>query len=237
MNKTVYLIGHGRVDQNKVCRLQSNTTVHWLAPLGDVTGGLSRAFLSGALDKDFGTSPPNSTVLEHYLCADVTMLNDRKIDTFFKRKVDDPHQCTNPYLLFTRQKVNVSLSSIASFLYGLSSTMQWHLYWTCCRGYIGVANPMKTSWLKDKVVREKRIGPPVTPQLTDQDHATFDCDFDSVMLIAKSDWETFSEEAKKGTVLAPLYSSLIDSFDADRASQRKGPVTTPTAHAQKAVFD
>ena len=66
MSHTVYLVGHGRVDP-KVPPLivPNNITLHWLAILGDVVGGLSQAFMNGRLTQEYGQTTTGQSVLEH----------------------------------------------------------------------------------------------------------------------------------------------------------------------------
>lgn len=211
MGKTVYLIGHGRVDPGKQCQLQPNTTMHWLAPLGDVTTGLSYAFLSGAMTNDVGTSTAASIVPEHYLCSDVHTVNDRKIKEFFERATPHPNASADPYLLMPRYKTNVSLSSILAFLNELSPSADWHVYWTCCRGYLGVANPTKTGWDRtaQASVQSVRVNPDVTPDLDDQGHTTEECGFKSVIMVAKSDFDTLKASSRQERFLGVAYSQKI----------------------------
>jgi hypothetical protein len=199
MSTVVYLIGHGRVDSKAApAVLPQNVTVHWLAPLGDTTAGLSHAFLSGRLNAEDSHSDPGSSVVQHYLCsehADVDPQNDLKIRNFFSRNIDHPHGSRDPYVLYPRAQVNVSLSSICSFLEKLSPTNDWHVYWTCCRGYVGQNNEFETRFRQGKVVRERRVNPPPTPALTAQGHRTIAVDFNTVVMVAKSDRQVIETHA------------------------------------------
>jgi hypothetical protein len=193
MSKTVYLIGHGRVSTTVPPAVLSNTiTMHWAGPLGDVTAGLSHKFLNGVLTIADSTSPPGSSIPQHYLCseaADIDSKTDLKIRDFFARNTPDPHGCPDPYVLYPRQQKNLSLSSILDFLLMLSPTSDWQVYWTCCRGYIGQKNPYTTRWDKaqNAVRRELRADPEKTPELTDQGHKTVEASFDTLRMIARSD--------------------------------------------------
>jgi hypothetical protein len=164
--------------------------MHWLAQLGDVTAGMSHAFLSGRLTAEHGQSAPGSSIFEHYLCsehADVDPQNDAKIKSFFSRAAAHPDGSQDPYVLYPRAKINVSLSSIFAFLTLLSPTIDWHVYWTCCRGYIGQHNPFEAKFTRGQVMRVARVDPPATPALTDQGHQTLDAGFETVVMVAKSD--------------------------------------------------
>jgi hypothetical protein len=196
MSTTVYLVGHGRVAANTPINLPSNITMHWLAPLGDVTGGLSRAFLSGVNTNEYGHDNPLSSIEEHYLCADQDWPTDGKIVDFLNRP-NHPHGSTDPYFLYTRPNIDMPLSSIFTFLKELSPTNDWHLYWTCCRGFIGVNNPYKSEWKNGAAVRTARVNPPkstaVGPTGPDK-HRLADAGFDTVVMIAKSDQNVIARE-------------------------------------------
>lgn len=208
MSKVVYLIGHGRVDASAPVIVPPTMTMHWLGHLGDVSNGISYAFLSGKLTAELGTSGPNSSIPEHYLCgerADVDDVTDTKIKNFFDRKTPHPMGSTNPYVLYPRGKTNVSLSSIFKFLEMLSPTQDWHLYWTCCRGYIGVRNPKTSTYVKssgtverlDRKPEEGKKGKmkiPKTPALSEQGHQTVKADFDTIRLVAQSDFSAIEEK-------------------------------------------
>ncbi|HEX8710427.1 MAG TPA: hypothetical protein VF730_01050 [Terracidiphilus sp.] len=212
MSKVVYLIGHGRVAANKPIVVPATMTMHWLGHLGDVSNGISYAFLLGQLTAELDPSLPSSSILEHYLCgerADEDPVTDTKIKNFFDRKSPHPLGSTNPYVLYPRGKTNVSLSSIFAFLEMLSPTEQWHLYWTCCRGYIGVRNPktstyVKKSGLVERLERKPEPGKhgklkiPKTPQLSEQEHQTVDAGFDTIRLVAQSDYSVVEEQIDEG---------------------------------------
>ncbi len=193
MSKTVYLIGHGRVSVTvPAAVLPPNITMHWAGPLGDVTAGLSHRFLNGVLTIPDSTSPPGSSVPQHYLCseaADIDSQTDLKIRNFFARQTPDPHGCPDPYVLYPRQQKNLALSSIFDFLLMLSPSSDWHVYWTCCRGYIGQKNPYATKWdrAQNGVIRELRTNPEKTPKLHKQGHETVEASFETLRMIARSD--------------------------------------------------
>lgn len=193
MSKTVYLIGHGRVDASaSPVYVTPNVTMHWLGPLGDVTSGMSYGFLNGSLTKVDSTDAGGSSIWQHYLCgehADQDDVVDTKIKNFFDKRSPDPHGCQDPWVLYPRGKTNVSLSSIFRFLNTLSPSSDWHLYWTCCRGFIGYKNPFTTRYDKKTniVERVKRTAPEITPALDDKDHTTTAASFQSVRIVASSD--------------------------------------------------
>ncbi|HEY4357209.1 MAG TPA: hypothetical protein VGN16_15775 [Acidobacteriaceae bacterium] len=192
MSKVVYLVGHGRVAANVVTIMPRRTTMHWLGHLGDVSNGISYAFLSGRLTAELGISGPGSEVNEHYLCgerADIDPVTDTKIKNFFDRNTPNPLGVADPYVLYPRGKINVSLTSIIEFLRMLSPMEEWHLYWTCCRGYIGQRNAMTSTYNRatNQVEQRLRHEPEPTPALNDQNHQTVNADFDNIRLIARSD--------------------------------------------------
>ena len=204
MSKAVYLIGHGRVDAVPVV-VPPTITMHWLGHLGDVSNGLSYAFLNGRLTAELPNSDPGTTIQQHYLCgerADQDSVTDTKIKNFFDRQTPHPLGCVDPYVLYPRGKTNVSLSSIFAFLEMLSPTEQWHLYWTCCRGYIGQRNPYTSKFDTGSVIRELRKDPDETPQLSAQGHVTVQADFQSIRLVAKSDHTVIQEQMNEG--LTPM---------------------------------
>lgn len=225
MGKTVYLIGHGRVHNTETCHLPGNVTMHWLVPLGDVTAGLSYAFLSGGLNKDYGASEPRSHIKEHYLCSDVHSVNDKKISDFFSRAGPHPHDSTDPYILMPRYKTNLSLSSISRFISSLSPSGDWHLYWTCCRGYLGVRNPYRSEWDKanQQCIRVQREDPEATPALDEQGHTTRECDFSSVIMVAKSDWNTLKPSNRTEQLLGVDYSKKIHRTEVSLFRSRHEP--------------
>jgi hypothetical protein len=192
--KTVYLIGHGRVDrvrERDKIQLPPKITMHWLAPLGDTTIGLSTAFMGGNLLQEEGSDPPGTSIFPHYLCADMNVKHDEKITAFFRRGAPDPQGCADPYVLYPRDKINLPLLSIFAFLKMLSpEEADWHVYWTCCRGFIGVANPTESVWEAGQKIRSRpRQNPPKTPALDNREekHKTLDADFKSIIMVAKSD--------------------------------------------------
>ena len=210
MKTTVYLIGHGRVDSAaSPVRVGPNVTMHWLGPLGDVTNGMSYAFLSGALTAVDSTDTSGSSIWEHYLCGeqgDVDDVVDTKIKNFFDKRSPDPHGCADPWVLYPRGKTNVSLSSIFSFLNMLSPSNDWNLYWTCCRGFIGQKNPYTTKFDKrtGTVTRNLRADPSVTPTLDNkkENHNNCAASFDSIRIVASSDrTEIRSEMGKQKGVM------------------------------------
>jgi len=177
--------------------------MHWLGHLGDVSNGISYAFLVGKLTAELGTSDPGSSILEHYLCgerADEDPVTDEKIKSFFDRKSPHPLGASDPYVLYPRGKTNVSLSSIFAFLEMMSPTQQWHLYWTCCRGYIGQLNPNTSKYIKatDEVKSIPRKEIERTPQLHEGDHKTVRADFDNIRLVAQSDQTAIEEKIEEG---------------------------------------
>lgn len=212
MSKVVYLIGHGRVDARTPVIVPPTMTMHWLGLLGDVSNGISYAFLSGTLTAELESSPPKSTILEHYLCgerADEDPVTDTKIKNFFDRKSAHPLGSKNPYVLYPRGKTNVSLSSIFAFLEMLSPTEEWHLYWTCCRGYIGERNPKTSTYVKksgmvESLDRKPERGKkgnlriPKTPALHKQEHQTVEAGFGTVRLVAQSDHTVIEDQIDEG---------------------------------------
>ena len=155
MSKTVYLLGHGRVNtQAPPVRLPQGIFVHWLGPIGEVGQGLSFGVLSGALTPDnehSGSSPSSAPIPEHYLCGereDVDPMLDVKIKNFFDRKTPHPNGDGGVYVLYPRGKTDVSLSSIFTFLRSLDPSSDWHIYWTCCRSIIGRMNPIAAKFDK-----------------------------------------------------------------------------------------
>jgi hypothetical protein len=194
MSKGVYLIGHGRVDPGTPVIVPPTMTVHWLGHLGDVSNGLSYSFLNGSLTTELGTSGPGSSFPMHYLCGERDEQDDvvdTKIKNFFARPTPYPGGSQDPYVLYAKCKTNVSIQSIFSFLEMLSPTQEWHLYWTCCRGYLGQKNPYTSKFDKASgtVVRTLRIDPEATPLLDNkkENHLNTDAGFHSVRLVAKSD--------------------------------------------------
>jgi hypothetical protein len=205
MSKVVYLVGHGRVSANVVTIMPMRMTMHWLGHLGDVSNGISYAFLLGTLNDEINNSGPRTEINEHHLCgeaADIDTVTDAKIKNFFDRKTPHPLGDTDPYVLYPRGKTNVSLSSIFRFLKALDSTEEWHLYWTCCRGYIGQKNPMTSMFNKStlRVEQKLRVNPAETPQLRDQDHQIVNADFNNIRMIARSDRSRIDQETVRGMV-------------------------------------
>jgi hypothetical protein len=202
MSTTVYLIGHGRVNaEDSPIYVTPNVTMHWLGRLGDVTAGMSYAFLSGTLTQVDSSDAGGSSIWQHYLCGeqgDVDDVVDTKIKNFFDRRSPDPHGCPDPWVLYPRGKTNVSLSSIFRFLNMLSPSNDWHLYWTCCRGFVGYKNPYTTKFVKatGTVTRQRRTDPKVTPRLdnTKEKHAICSASFDSVRIVASSDKTAIGSE-------------------------------------------
>jgi hypothetical protein len=206
MSQAVYLMGHGRVDAETPVIIPEKITMHWLGYLGDVSNGISYAFLNGSLTEELPNSGPGSAILQHYLCgerADVDPVTDTKIKNFFDRQTPHPFGCEDPYVIYPRGKTNVSVSSIFAFLQKFGTYTEWHLYWTCCRGYIGQYNPYTSKFDKEKaaVVRELRKEPEKTPELGDQGHKTVDADFETIRIMAKSDKKVIRDKMKED----PLY--------------------------------
>src|ERR1700677_2450215 len=194
MSKGVYLIGHGRVDPGTPVIVPPTMTVHWLGHLGDVSNGLSYAFLNGTLTAELGTSDPGSSFPMHYLCGERDKQDDvvdTKIKNFFGRPTPFPGGSHDPYVLYARCTTNGSIKSIFSFLEMLSPTQEWHLYWTCCRGYLGQKTPYTSKFDKASgaVVRAPRTDPDPTPLLDNktENHLNTDAGFQSVRMVAKSD--------------------------------------------------
>ncbi|WP_058185450.1 hypothetical protein [Terracidiphilus gabretensis] len=238
MSKVVYLIGHGRVSNNKSIEVPDRMTMHWLGHLGDVSNGLSYAFLAGELTAELNASVPKDQIPEHFLCgerADIDPVVDTKIKAFFDRQTAHPLGCTNPYVIYPRGRTNVSLSSIFKFLEMLSPSAEWHMYWTCCRGYLGKNNPLTSTYVKESgtVERLKRVDPEATPALASGGHKTLTPDFDSIRLVAKSDHNVVSDTKDIEQVLgqAPLAHQLINPKDMGRkktASEWDGAATGKT---------
>jgi hypothetical protein len=222
MSTTVYLIGHGRVERARPVSIPKNITMHWLARIGDITSGLSNAFLSGCLTKEHGTDGPGARIREHHLCGDLEMTLDPKIKDFFSRTTPDPNGSDDPCVLYTRPQTDVSLSSIFDFLLMLSPTNEWHVYWTCCRGYIGKVNPYKTLWSdQGTIVRELRDNPDPTPALGTQDHKIKKADFNSVVFVAKSD----RRSVNRVNIASPAAAArVILKFDGPQNPGRTSPL-------------
>jgi len=199
MGKGVYLIGHGRVDPKTPVIVPPTITMHWLGHLGDVSNGLSYAFLGGTLTTELGTSGPGDSFPQHYLCGERNEQDDvvdTKIKNFFARQTPFPGGSQDPYVLYSRARTNVSVTSIFSFLQMLSPTQEWHLYWTCCRGYLGQKNPYtskfdKASGTVVRALRKDTQEDPLiaTPLLdnTKENHSNVDAGFNSIRMVAKSD--------------------------------------------------
>lgn len=203
MSKVVYLVGHGRVAPNVVTIVPKRVTMHWLGHLGDVSNGISYAFLNGTLSEELSSSGAGSELNEHYLCgerADIDPVTDTKIKNFLDRKTPNPLGVSDPYVLYPRGKTNVSLTSIFELLRMLSPTEEWHLYWTCCRGYIGQKNLMTSMFNRTtrRVERQLREAPEVTPQLRAQDHETVNANFTNVRIVARSDQSAIQAETVAG---------------------------------------
>ncbi len=202
--KTVYLIGHGRVDgQAPAIQIPDKITMHWLAPLGDTSVGLSTAFMGGQLQQEEGSDPPRTSVPQHYWCADMNVKHDEKITAFFRRVAQDPHGSPDPYVLYPRDKTNLPLSSILAFLKMLSpEEADWHVYWTCCRGYIGRVNPTETVWEQGQRIRSRRRQEPKeTPALDNKQekHKTLEADFKSIVMVAQSDRRVLRQDIALGS--------------------------------------
>jgi hypothetical protein len=217
MSKVVYLIGHGRVSNNKTLEVPDHMTMHWLGHLGDVSNGISYAFLAGELTKEINSSVHKDQIPEHYLCGerdDIDPVTDTKIKAFFDRKSEHPLGCTNPYVIYPRGKTNVSLTSIFKFLEMLSPSADWHMYWTCCRGYIGKNNPNTSTYVKEKGVVESlpRTDPEQTPALKSQGHETLNADFDNIRLVAQSDRDVIETQMKTETSGTPSATKAIEQL-------------------------
>lgn len=199
--KVVYLAGHGRVAAGESVSVPAGVTLHWLGHLGDVSNGISYAFLKGQLQTELEPTGHGMSVHEHYLCgerADIDPVTDTKLKSFLERASAHPQGDGDPYILYPRGKVNVSLTSIIQFVQMLSPSREWHLYWTCCRGYIGIKNPLTSMFDKasSTVQRVPRSDPAVTPKLDAQEHVTKKAGFDSIRMIAKSDRAVIDRESQ-----------------------------------------
>ena len=62
MSNVVYLIGHGRVSNKEPVEVPEHMTMHWLGELGDVSNGISYAFLAGELTAELNTSAPRENI-------------------------------------------------------------------------------------------------------------------------------------------------------------------------------
>jgi hypothetical protein len=135
VSTTVHLIEHGRVDATAPpAILPSHLMMHWLGPLGDVTAGLSYAFLNGRLAVECGTSDPGGSIERHYLCgehADEDAVVDTKIKTFFLRQTPDPHGSGVPSNNSSTTRIHGSHSSATS-----SSNNPSHTLRCWCRNWI-----------------------------------------------------------------------------------------------------
>ena len=101
MSNVVYLIGHGRVSNKEPVEVPEHMTMHWLGELGDVSNGISYAFLAGELTAELNTSAPRENIPEHFLCGeqgDIDDVVDTKIKAFFDRQIAHPLGCPNPYV-------------------------------------------------------------------------------------------------------------------------------------------
>jgi hypothetical protein len=215
MSDVVYLIGHGRVSNDAPVEMPEHMTMHWLGSLGDVSNGISYAFLAGELTAELNTSVPKDKIPEHFLCgeqADIDGVVDTKIKAFFDRQTAHPLNCPNPYVLYTRGKTNVSLTSIFQFLNMLSPSTDWDLYWTCCRGFIGKNNPLTSTYVKETgtVQRLVRTDPEVTPELKDKGHATLAADFNNIRLVAQSDRNVIAAQMRMETSPTPSQTKAIE---------------------------
>ena len=217
MSNVVYLIGHGRVSNKEPVEVPEHMTMHWLGELGDVSNGISYAFLAGELTAELNTTAPREKIPEHYLCgeqADIDDVVDTKIKAFFDRHGEHPLKCTNPYVLYARGKTNVSLTSIFQFLSMLSPSTDWHLYWTCCRGFLGKKNPLTSTYVKEsgKVERLERAMPEVTPALAADGHKTFKAGFDNIRLVAESDRSVLMTQMKLQATDMPSPTTAIEGL-------------------------
>jgi hypothetical protein len=217
MSKVVYLIGHGRVSNTKSLEVPDHMKMHWLGHLGDVSNGISYAFLAGELTAELNTSVPKDNIPEHFLCgerADEDAVTDTKVKAFFDRRSAHPLGCTNPYVIYPRGKTNVSLTSVFKFLEMLSPSSDWDLYWTCCRGYIGKNNPLTSTYVKEsgKVERLTRENPEETPTLGSQGHKTLNADFDNIRLVAQSDRDVIATQMSTETSDRPSQTKAIEAL-------------------------
>ena len=217
MSNVVYLIGHGRVSNKEPVEVPEHMTMHWLGELGDVSNGISYAFLAGELTAELNTSAPRENIPEHFLCGeqgDIDDVVDTKIKAFFDRQIAHPLGCPNPYVLYVRGKTNVSLTSIFQFLNMLSPSTDWHLYWTCCRGFIGKKNPLTSTYVKEsgRVERLERADPEATPSLTSGGHKTLKAGFDNIRLLAQSDRTVVQEQMRAQAIAVPSPTVAIEGF-------------------------
>jgi hypothetical protein len=184
---TVYLIGHGRVaTDGTMTTIPRNVTMHWGGPLGNTTKGISIALLKGELHAAYGTTGPYMSVAEHYLCGDMNLYHNVKIGHFFKNAAIDDHS----YVLFTRHhEHSFTLTSIFEFLNSMFVNYELKVYWTCCRAFIGVKNPMQSRYEKRTIVNELRNKPPETPAPTGGQ----ECNFSNSILVSKLDWQSLQD--------------------------------------------
>lgn len=196
VSAVVYLVGHGRVASSTGIGVPPNITMHWLAREGDVTGGLSNAFLSGKLTQEHSQSDPGTNINEHYLCSDMAWVTDTKIKDFLGRP-SHPNGSPYPCVMYTQPLTDVPLSSIFKYLSELAPKNDWHLYWTCCRGYMEATNLYKTQWSKknNRAERMRRLDPGETPKVGSKDidgkHEVKDANHESVILAVKSAGRAF----------------------------------------------
>jgi hypothetical protein len=199
---TVYLIGHGRVKADEAPAIvPDGITMHWLGPQGDTTKGLSYHFLNGALTQEHGDPDgPGSTITQHILCPEgpesVNDYLDSKIKNFFDRQIPHPHGSEDAWVLYTQGGIHVSLSSIFTFLKELSPTKNWHVYWTCCRGYIGQINNYETTFTKETQVvqRVRRKNPCASPAVPRRQILT--ASFGTVRIVGSKDKRTIRSEMR-----------------------------------------
>jgi hypothetical protein len=184
MANRIYMVGHGRqYTGGTTGQLPAGVTVNFAVPTRCLsTGSVSQAHLSGDLTVYSETITGPCAYDEHYLCADVPEINQRKLQAFWSGVGKGRHQ--NSWLVTVRGNSDVKLGAIIARLEQVGLSKPFEIVWTCCRSPINQIAEAKYLYKSGALVREacSEKKPTDAPGTADG-HNRFDSYSDGILTI------------------------------------------------------
>jgi hypothetical protein len=183
MANKIFMVGHGRQYSGGTGRLPADVTLNFAVPTRCLsTGSVSCAHLSGTLATYSETVSGPGSYDEHYLCADVPEVNQRKLQAFWKGVGAGKH--TNSWLVTVRGNSDVRLGAIVARLEQVGLSKPFDIVWTCCRSPINEVADAKYLYeggaLKREAVSEKNV---TDAPGTAQGHVRYDGYSDGILTV------------------------------------------------------
>lgn len=162
MANKIFMIGHGRqYTHGSTGQLPSGVTLNFAVPARCLsTGSVSCAHLSGDLTVYSETITGPRSYDEHYLCADVPEMNQRKLQAFWKGIGNGRHQ--NSWLVAVRGNSDVRLGAIITRLEQVGLSKPFDIVWTCCRSPINEVADAKYLYQSGSLTRGPVSGKNIT---------------------------------------------------------------------------